>query len=85
MIKMSLKVKLPPEKEVAFRQMAMKKFGYCKGSLSDALEEAITQWLGRETKPLKKINNPTGQIRGMLSTLKGTSVELQHEGMSLFY
>ncbi|MBN2153974.1 MAG: hypothetical protein JW839_21130 [Candidatus Lokiarchaeota archaeon] len=82
---MSLKIKLPPEKEAAFREIAMKKFGYRKGSLSDALEEAITLWLGRESKPFKKVNNPTEQIRGMLSGIKGTSVDLQHEGASLFY
>ena len=31
--------------EVSFRRIAMKKFGYKKGSLSQALEEAITQWI----------------------------------------
>ncbi len=82
---MSLKVKLPPEKEIAFREAAMKKFGYHKGSLSNALEEAITLWLGRENKQLKRVKNPTKQLRGMLSAIQGTSVDLQHEGASLFY
>jgi hypothetical protein len=31
--------------EAAFRKIAMKKFGYKKGSLSRALEEAISQWI----------------------------------------
>jgi hypothetical protein len=31
--------------EDAFRKIAMKKFGYRKGSLSHALEEAISQWI----------------------------------------
>jgi len=37
--------------EDAFRKIAMKKFGYRKGSLSQALEEAICQWI-----ELNKIN-----------------------------
>ena len=31
--------------EDKFRMLAMKKFGYKKGSLSQALEEAICQWI----------------------------------------
>ena len=31
--------------EDRFRKLAMKKFGYRKGSLSRALEEAIRQWI----------------------------------------
>jgi len=31
--------------EVSFRKLAMKKFGYKKGSLSQAMEEAIKQWI----------------------------------------
>ena len=31
--------------ETKFRELAMKKFGYKKGSLSQALEEAISQWI----------------------------------------
>lgn len=31
--------------EERFRKLAMKKFGYCKGSLSKALEEAVDNWI----------------------------------------
>ena len=31
--------------EDKFRKIAMKKFGYRKGSLSQALEEALRQWI----------------------------------------
>ena len=31
--------------EEKFRQLAMKKFGYGKGSLSKALEEALENWI----------------------------------------
>jgi hypothetical protein len=33
------------EAEQKFRALAMKKFGYGKGSLSKALEEALLQWI----------------------------------------
>ena len=31
--------------EKAFRKLAMKKYGYRKGSLSKALEDAILRWI----------------------------------------
>jgi len=33
------------EIEGRFRKLAMRKFGYGKGSLSKALEEALLQWI----------------------------------------
>ena len=36
---------VPSETEKEFRQLAMKKFGYGKGSLSKALEAALNQWI----------------------------------------
>lgn len=33
------------ESEEQFRRLAMKKFGYGKGSLSKALEEALCAWI----------------------------------------
>jgi len=33
------------ETEEKFRKLAMKKFGYGKGSLSKALEEALSHWI----------------------------------------
>jgi hypothetical protein len=33
------------EAEHEFRRLAMKKFGYGKGSLSKALEEAVCTWI----------------------------------------
>jgi len=33
------------ESEKKFRRLAMKKFGYGKGSLSKALEEALEDWI----------------------------------------
>ena len=36
---------VPREAEEKFRELAMKKFGYGKGSLSKALDEALTVWI----------------------------------------
>ena len=33
------------EVEDKFRELAMKRFGYGKGSISKALEEALRQWI----------------------------------------
>ena len=42
------------EAELRFRQLAMKKFGYGKGSLSKALEEALNVWIGLHEESSKK-------------------------------
>jgi hypothetical protein len=39
------------ESEAKFRQLAMKKFGYGKGSLSKALEEALNAWIRLHEEP----------------------------------
>jgi hypothetical protein len=36
---------VPRDVEEKFRMLAMKKFGYGKGSLSKALKEALLQWI----------------------------------------
>ncbi len=33
-----------PDVEARFRRLAMKKYGYCKGSLTKALLEAMENW-----------------------------------------
>lgn len=40
--------------ECTFREIAMKKFGYRKGSLSQAMEEALHQWI--------ELNKTNGEI-----------------------
>ena len=37
------------DSEARFRELAMKKFGYGKGSLSKALEEALIHWISVRT------------------------------------
>lgn len=43
-----VKGSIPRELEEEFREKAMEKFGYGKGALSSALEEAILKWLSEE-------------------------------------
>jgi hypothetical protein len=38
------------EVEKKFRKLAMEKFGYGKGSLSKALEEALVNWINVENQ-----------------------------------
>ena len=41
---------ISPDLENKFRKLAMKKFGYGKGSLSKALEEALCFWINVSEK-----------------------------------
>lgn len=40
-----LVIQIPPEIEFMFRQEAAKRFGYRKGSLKKAIEEALKVWI----------------------------------------
>jgi hypothetical protein len=39
---------IPEELEKRFRRLAMEKFGYSKGAISKALEEAIKEWIKKK-------------------------------------
>lgn len=45
---MTLFFHLKADTERTFREAAMKKFGYSKGALKSALEEAIGDWLRKQ-------------------------------------
>lgn len=80
---MAIKINLDNQKEKLFRERAMKKFGYRKGALSKALEEAVDMWLLTKNNVLSKIDNPTQELEGLLQEIKLSSVELQHLGNKL--
>ncbi len=80
---MAIKINLDNQKEKLFRERAMKKFGYRKGALSKALEEAVDMWLLTENNTLSMISNPTQELEGLLQEIKLSSVELQHLGNKL--
>lgn len=73
-----VKVKFSDETEAAFRKSAMETFGYSKGSLSAAAEEAAKVWMATRTKRAEK-SESLAKFMGALKHIKKTSVELQHE------
>lgn len=78
----SIKVYIPDELERRFRKAAMRLYGYGRGSLSTASEKAFTAWLSQVSEALdiaESIEDPVEAIYGMLSHVKRTGVELQHE------
>ena len=83
---MSLRLEIDEELERKFREMAMKKFGYGKGSIKKASESAISKWVGeRQKKTLKKVDDPVKLIEGAIPKKgRAGSVELQHEATKLW-
>jgi len=77
-----IKVYISDELEGKFRETAMKLYGYGRGSLSIASEKAFTAWLSQMSEVMEAVNSvddPVEAIYGMLSHVKKTGVELQHE------
>ena len=83
---MVLKINLEKELEHKFREAAMRKFGYSKGSLQKATKEALSIWTMQQSTKLPKVDDPFKLVRGMLKDLRGktTSVELQHEATKIW-
>ena len=79
---MVLKVEL----EHKFREAAMRKYGYQKGSLQKATKEALSDWVHQQPTKVSKVDDPFMLVRGILGHLKGkkTSVQLQHEAKDLW-
>lgn len=77
-----IKVYLSDEVEQKFREAAMKLYGYGRGSLSTASEKAILSWLSQVSEAesfAEPTEDPVEAIYGMLSNVKRSGVELQHE------
>ena len=82
---MSLRVQIDEKLERKFRETAMKKFGYGKGALSRAAEEAIIKWISMtENESLAFQGDPVDAIDGLLSDIDVDSVELQHEAKKMW-
>lgn len=80
---MSLRVKINQNLERKFREAAMKKFGYGKGALSKAAEEALLKWVSTvESETFE--GDPVEAIDGLLSDVNVDSVTLQHEAKKLW-
>jgi hypothetical protein len=92
---MGIKVELDQQLEKEFRQLAMKKFGYSKGSIKKATETAIRQWTETEfgTRPTSmseerresKAKTAVDLLTGLLKdTRHKSSTEEQHEVRKLW-
>jgi len=75
---MGLRLQLRKETEARFREEAMKRFGFGRGALSKAGEQAIETWLGTTARAPKFEGDPVKAIQGILSETEAGSVELQH-------
>ena len=77
---MSLRVQIDKKLEHKFRELAMRRFGYSKGSLSKAAEEALTNWVSTQEDDQPEFQgDPVEAIDGLLKGIDVDSVELQHE------
>jgi chemotaxis regulatin CheY-phosphate phosphatase CheZ len=74
-----IRANISKDLERRFRELAMRRFGYAKGSLQKAVEEAIARWVSWvEEENLKFERDPVEAIDGILADLDIDSVELQH-------
>lgn len=81
-----LKVYVDDELEKRFRRVAMEVYGYGRGSISRAVEDAMRRWLLEHEVMLGEIeipDDPIKAIRGMLKNVRKSGVELQHEIRSI--
>ena len=79
-----MKVQVDRELERRFRELAMRRFGYGKGSLSEAAKEAFLMWISRVERALGFGGDPVEAIDGLLADVKIDSVRLQHEARKLW-
>jgi len=73
-----LRFQVKEELEKKFREAAMKRFGYGKGALSRAAEEALQKWLASISMEEVFKGDPVKAIEGLLADVNLDSVELQH-------
>ncbi len=72
-----MKIKLPDDVEKKFRRLAMKRFGYQRGAMSEAATQAIIGWSNNYEETDKDFSWVS--LEGALKNVKKTSVQLQHE------
>jgi len=74
-----LRFQIKEELEKKFRETAMKRFGYGKGALTRAAEEALQKWLASISMEEEMFKgDPVKAIDGLLADVNLDSVELQH-------
>jgi len=92
----SIRIYLPEEIALKFRELAMHDYGYRKGALSKAAERILLEWFNAKKNADKNkiiaefpecrhsIENPVEAVSGMLGHIKETSVDLQHKVSSMW-
>lgn len=73
-----MKITISNSAEMLFRKIAMQRFGYQKGAMSEAAQEAFVEWADSNIETSNQIN-PVDEIFKMGKKSKKSSVELQHE------
>lgn len=85
-MKLLIRAKIDDKLELRFRELAMKRFGYGKGALTKAIEEAIIKWISSvEKEELTFEEDPIEAIDGLISDIKVDAVELQHRIKDLWF
>jgi isocitrate dehydrogenase len=82
----SIKVYIDDQVAQAFRRTAMQVFGYGKGSLSKAAEEAFRKWVQEYAAQIQNVtipSNPIEAIANQLQNVSSSSVDLQHKAKEL--
>jgi hypothetical protein len=75
-----IRAKIDEELEQKFRRLAMRRFGYSKGALTKAAEQAILEWVSAEEKDKVVFEgDPVEALDGLLAGVEIDSVRLQHE------
>lgn len=86
LVKLLIRAKIDDKLELRFRELAMKRFGYGKGALTKAIEEAIIKWISSvEKEELTFEEDPIEAIDGLISDIKVDAVELQHRIKDLWF
>ncbi len=79
------RAKVSEEVEQKLRRLAMRRFGYGKGALSKAAEDAIVGWISTvEKDEVKFEGDPVKALDGLLAGVEIDSVRLQHEMKNLW-
>jgi len=73
-----LRLQLRDDLEKRFRETAMRRFGFGKGALTRAAEQAFERWLSTAKENVRFEGDPIKVIDGILVGMKMNSVELQH-------
>ena len=76
---MSIKLELEKDLEKRFREAAMKVYGFGKGAISKAAQEAIRSWLEEVEVKAPKSFDPVEELRGLIKKKGVNSVTLRHE------